>query len=225
MNFILEKYRKEMIDICGDMKDCKFPDSYYGNLRPWDYSQIIEHGEFDNSNDVLDTGALHTYFCIYLSQYVKSYICTDSFYWAERDYCQDKNYYQTPKEWCEYIGKKSHGKVKGEEADLQKLQYPDNSFDRVLSISVIEHVLDDRKGIEEMMRVLKPNGLLLMTTEYNPVVSKEYSETDGSFYRVYDRLGVDALVKGFTVEAEGMHYEPNADSFTSLFMKIRKSNK
>lgn len=38
------------------------------------------------------------------------------------------------------------------------LPFPDNTFDTVLSHEVIEHVMDDRQTVAEMVRVLKPRG-------------------------------------------------------------------
>lgn len=41
---------------------------------------------------------------------------------------------------------------------------PDNSFDRVISFQVIEHIKDDLTFLREIARVLKPGGLALITT-------------------------------------------------------------
>jgi len=71
-----------------------------------------------------------------------------------------------------------------------------------------------------MMRVLKPNGLLLLTTEYNPTWSKPYSE-DG-FYRVYDEQTINELLDGLKVEEKKMHTTPEEGQFTTLFLKVRK---
>ncbi len=38
------------------------------------------------------------------------------------------------------------------------LPFPDNTFDTVLSHEVIEHVMDDRAAVVEMVRVLRPGG-------------------------------------------------------------------
>ena len=42
------------------------------------------------------------------------------------------------------------------------LPYPKNHFDLVISNEVIEHVQDDRQAIEEIIRVLKPGGRLVL---------------------------------------------------------------
>lgn len=48
--------------------------------------------------------------------------------------------------------------------DGMNLQFPDNSFDLVVSSNVLEHVPDPRRFISEAARVLKPNGLCYMET-------------------------------------------------------------
>lgn len=44
----------------------------------------------------------------------------------------------------------------------ENLPFPDDSFDLMLSHEVIEHVQNDRKAIEEMIRTLKPGGRLIV---------------------------------------------------------------
>jgi SAM-dependent methyltransferase len=47
-------------------------------------------------------------------------------------------------------------------AAAEALPYPDNQFDTILSHEVLEHVQDDRKSIQEMVRVLKPGGRVII---------------------------------------------------------------
>lgn len=44
----------------------------------------------------------------------------------------------------------------------ENLPFPVDSFDLILSNEVIEHVKDDRKAIQEMVRVLVPGGRLIL---------------------------------------------------------------
>lgn len=44
-----------------------------------------------------------------------------------------------------------------------ELSFPDNHFDLVISVEVIEHVGQPERMIEEIQRVLKPKGLLIIT--------------------------------------------------------------
>lgn len=59
--------------------------------------------------------------------------------------------------------------------DATKLPYPDNSFDVITSISVIEHIPNngDSLAIQEMWRVLKKGGKLIITV---PCAKKHYDE-------------------------------------------------
>lgn len=72
--------------------------------------------------------------------------------------------------------------VKYNEGDVVKLNFEDNTFDRVFCISVLEHLEEEKVdgkyvnyrkrnldilAIKEMLRVLKPNGLLIMTFDWS----------------------------------------------------------
>jgi hypothetical protein len=48
--------------------------------------------------------------------------------------------------------------------DLERLSFPDASFDLIISNDVHEHVPDPVGGLRELARVLKPGGTLLMST-------------------------------------------------------------
>ena len=43
------------------------------------------------------------------------------------------------------------------------LPFPDGAFDRVIAAEVLEHVVDDRRAMDELARVLRPGGLLAVT--------------------------------------------------------------
>ncbi|MDX2244027.1 MAG: class I SAM-dependent methyltransferase [Leptolyngbyaceae cyanobacterium bins.302] len=52
------------------------------------------------------------------------------------------------------------------EADMTATPFPDASFDCAVSISVIEHGVDLNAFFQEAYRLLRPNGLLFVTTDY-----------------------------------------------------------
>ena len=51
--------------------------------------------------------------------------------------------------------------------DVQRLTYPDESFDLCMSTEVFEHVEDDGAGFREILRVLRPGGLHAFTVPLN----------------------------------------------------------
>lgn len=49
-------------------------------------------------------------------------------------------------------------------ADATKLPFKSNSFDKVICSEVIEHVRSDKKVLQEIFRVLKKEGVMVLTT-------------------------------------------------------------
>ena len=47
--------------------------------------------------------------------------------------------------------------------DVMDIPFEDNSWDFIICHRVIEHIPDDRRGMKELFRVLKPTGLLLLS--------------------------------------------------------------
>jgi ubiquinone/menaquinone biosynthesis C-methylase UbiE len=54
--------------------------------------------------------------------------------------------------------------------DLTRTSYKDEMFDAISCISVLEHIPapDDQKAIRELLRILKPEGLLVLTVDFQP---------------------------------------------------------
>jgi len=50
-----------------------------------------------------------------------------------------------------------------------ELPFPQNCFDTVLMIDVIEHLRDPSKAVEEVCRILKPGGTLFLQTPNYPI--------------------------------------------------------
>jgi ubiquinone/menaquinone biosynthesis C-methylase UbiE len=55
------------------------------------------------------------------------------------------------------------------QGDAQAVQYPAESFDAVVCLEVLEHLPDYRKALDEIARVLRPNGRLIASIPYAKV--------------------------------------------------------
>jgi ubiquinone biosynthesis O-methyltransferase len=62
------------------------------------------------------------------------------------------------------LEKLGYNKVTLEVGDATQLHYADGEFDKVLCSEVIEHIPDADKAFSEIYRVLKPNGILVLST-------------------------------------------------------------
>ncbi len=62
------------------------------------------------------------------------------------------------------LEKLGYNKVTLEVGDATQLHYADSEFDKVLCSEVIEHIPDADKALSEIYRVLKPNGILVLST-------------------------------------------------------------
>jgi len=104
-------------------------------------------------------------------------------------------------------------------ADVRSLDYPDATFDRVVSISVIEHVYPEVGGdvtaFREIRRVLKPDGRFVVTMPFKAKRNIVY--VDGEVYergrkarnffaREYDKPMFDTLVKDSAMDLLGAWY-------------------
>ena len=77
--------------------------------------------------------------------------------------------------------------------DATKTKFKDETFDTVVSISVIEHIPEDKKVIKEMTRILKSGGVLILTTAYG----EGYLS---SMTRLYTKSEIKKLLDGFNIE-------------------------
>ena len=62
--------------------------------------------------------------------------------------------------------------------DITNIKYPDNYFDVILCVHVLEHVIDDLKAMKELFRVLKPNGWAIILAPIDASLEKTLEETD-----------------------------------------------
>lgn len=69
---------------------------------------------------------------------------------------------------------------KTEQLNVLNLPYPDKYFDRIFSISVIEHIPDnqDTLAMQKLWQVLKPDGIFIFTIPVKKTFDIEYRDKD-----------------------------------------------
>jgi ubiquinone/menaquinone biosynthesis C-methylase UbiE len=99
------------------------------------------------------------------------------------------------------------GRVAFVQADAENIPFPDQSFDCVTCIGVLEYVPDDAKGARELFRVLKPGGRLVITAphRHSPAIWLELTlfrlmglfkkRQPQSFHRNYSEARLTSLLK------------------------------
>jgi len=89
--------------------------------------------------------------------------------------------YQDKKNWYPLCG------------DLMKLPYRDGTFDFLSVLDVIEHIKEDNSAISEMSRILKKNGILIISVPHR---MKYYTNQDRLIGH-YRRYEINQLISNF----------------------------
>lgn len=80
--------------------------------------------------------------------------------------------------------------------DGQKIPFNDKIFDAVISFQVIEHVRDDKNFVSEIYRVLKNNGIFIITTPNRTLRLKPGQKPWNRFHvREYDQNELELVLK------------------------------
>ena len=77
--------------------------------------------------------------------------------------------------------------------DLKKLPYRDNSFDFLSAIDVMEHIRDDEYAVSEISRILKKNGIIVISVPHR---MKYYTQQDRLIGH-YRRYEIDEIIQIF----------------------------
>lgn len=129
-----------------------------GEARTWESSWALAAG--GEGHRALEVGAWPLNLSRAIKERYEHVTATDSFDWAEKR-CAAMKGNPTPFEWQGQMG---YG-VETRQADACCLPWPDQWFDAVYAVSVIEHIEQDEKAMREMMRV---GRRVIVTTDIAP---------------------------------------------------------
>jgi len=108
-------------------------------------------------------------------------------------------------------GSEPAGRVTYMFADAAKMCFDSDWFDRITCLSTIEHITEDAEVAREMGRILKPGGLLVVTTAVGPELREECIEEPTHdrrrlVSRVYSRETLfSRIVKPSGLRLQGNH--------------------
>ena len=96
--------------------------------------------------------------------------------------------------------------------DALRLPFAGQSFDLVICSEVLEHIDEDRQVVNELLRVLKPQGDLVVSVprawpeRWCWRLSADYGHAEGGHIRIYLKKGLLALLRSCGMHIEGWHY-------------------
>ncbi len=178
--------------------------------RQWEYpyvfQQIIQLAQSGKQLKVLDAGSGVTFFPWYLQQQLDVSVS-----------CCDYDQALTPV--YQHLAQ-ALSPVEFSAEDLRTLSYPDNSFDVIYCVSVLEHTGDYKKIIEGFKRILKPGGQLIITFDVSLNGSRDISPLMAEKllgYLFEQSTSTTDLITGFTDQLKNeailtTHFAQDIDS-------------
>jgi len=97
-------------------------------------------------------------------------------------------------------------------ADILHLPFPDRTFELVICSEVLEHVPDHQRAIDEIVRVLKPGGdIVVSVPRWLPeiicwAISREYHQANQGHIRIYRRKALQRRLAASGLIFVGAHH-------------------
>ena len=97
--------------------------------------------------------------------------------------------------------------------DVRSLHYPDDTFDGVIAVEVLEHIPDPEAGLLEAMRMLKPGGYLITALPVQlPLLMHLYDfDSPDEVLALYEKVGLKV------VDFETKEFQRQAGPFVDTF--------
>lgn len=112
------------------------------------------------------------------------------------------------------------------QGDGMSLPFKDNEFDQVICTETLEHVDDDEGMLRDLIRVLRPGGVLVVSVpdEYSERLlwrlSSRYRTAPGGHVRIYRRKRIKGLLKENGAELYSVQYRHSLESVRWLVHSV-----
>ena len=87
----------------------------------------------------------------------------------------------------EYIAIARHRGLNAQRGRVEKLPWPKETFDAVFATDILEHVLDLNRVVKELLRVLKPGGIIIARTPNEEPLTEDNGRYEFVHLRRFDR--------------------------------------
>jgi len=164
---LLAAYDREILGRVG----ADYP--YPVRMRDWELYRVLRSLDgLPAETAILEAGSFNTYLGLYLARDHPRVVVSDLL-WPRilKSLLRAVGAAPAKKTEAGYFAwrriMRRHG-LRVRNIDLTRIPAPDGCFDRVIAISVIEHIRDVERAVSEMYRVLAPGGRLVVTTDCAP---------------------------------------------------------
>jgi SAM-dependent methyltransferase len=97
--------------------------------------------------------------------------------------------------------------------DATRLPFPDDTFDRIIASEVMEHIPDDLAALDELVRVLRPGGVIAVTIPAQLpekvcwMLSDEYyaPKAEGGHVRIYSEAELRTKMTAAGLDPQSSH--------------------
>lgn len=128
----------------------------------------------------------------------------------------------------------NRGPIIYEYEDITNTKFKNNSFDAITSLSIIEYGVDLEEYFKEMSRILKPDGMLITSTDYwsTPIDTNNQVACGVPIHifttnQVLEAINISikyslTLIDDITLECKGKAVEWKCLKFTFIYFTLRK---
>ncbi len=109
--------------------------------------------------------------------------------------------------FVEYVSEKikDFPNIKVKQGDITDLPFEPDSFDGIFCGEILEHIENDNKAASELNRVLKKDGVVILSVPANPKLWDKSDEW-ASHHRRYTKKSLKILLENNGFKVEKIHY-------------------